>query len=88
MATRPTDGAGARDTPPEGDVDPGPWTPEAGVAMAAIAASEFDTRHGDYLQGNIATTLTNIFTEFFRLSKYLAPYTAVVECTVIAESTY
>ena len=68
MATRPTDGAGARDTPPGGDVDPGPWTPaEAGVAMAAIAASEFDTRHGDYLQGNIANTLTNIFTEFFRL---------------------
>ena len=80
MATRPTDGAGARDTPPGGDVDPGPWTPaEAGVAMAAIAASEFDTRHGDYLQGNIANTLTKIFTEFFRFKKYLAPYTTIVE---------
>ena len=88
MATRPTDGAGARDTPPEGDVDPGPWTPEAGVAMAAIAASEFDTRHGDYLQGNIETKLANIYAQFFRLCKYLAPYTTVVVWTVISESTY
>ena len=53
MATRPTEGAGARDTPPGGDVDPPSEVVEAGVAIAeagvTAAAIEFYARHGDFL---------------------------------------